>query len=116
MRDNVGVAYDERLAQRIRDLVASQGGVAEQRMFGGLAFLVNGNMAVAVSGRGGLMVRIDPAACDTIIASTPARPMEIRGRVMKGWLRVDAVHVATKRQLEPWVRRGVTYARSFPAK
>src|ERR1039457_2668996 len=102
------VVYDEKLAQRIRDLVAPQRGVVEKRMFGGLAFLVSGNMAVAASGRGGLMVRIDPAECDAIVSSTPARPMEMRGRVMKGWLRVDAEHVATKRQLEPWVKRGTT--------
>jgi TfoX/Sxy family transcriptional regulator of competence genes len=110
------MAYDEDLANRVRALVAEGGDVTEQRMFGGLAFLVGGHMAVAASGRGGLMVRVDPEETDALVAKPHARPFEMRGREMQGWLRVDAEGLATKRQLEPWVRRGVAYARSLPAK
>ncbi len=110
------MAYDEDLANRIRELIAAEEGVAEQRMFGGLAFLVGGNMAVAASGQGGLMVRVEPDATDALLAKPHARRFEMRGRGMQGWLRVDAEGVRTKRQLEPWVRRGVAYARSLPPK
>ena len=110
------MAYDEDLAARIRELVAGESGVTEQRMFGGLTFLVGGNMAVAASGQGGLMVRVDPEDTDTLVAKPHARPFEMRGREMQGWLRVDADGLRTKRQLEPWVRRGVAYARSLPPK
>jgi TfoX/Sxy family transcriptional regulator of competence genes len=110
------MAYDEDLANRIRELVADTPGVAEKKMFGGLAFLVGGNMAVAASGQGGLMVRIDPVESDALLRKPHARPFEMRGRPMDGWLRVDAEGVRTKRQLEPWVKRGVAYARSLPAK
>jgi hypothetical protein len=109
------VAYDERLAERIRGLI-DEPGVVEQKMFGGLAFLIGGNMAVAASGQGGLLVRVDPAESDAIVARTNARPMEMRGREMRGWLRVDADDVKTKRQLTTWVERGTRYARSLPAK
>ena len=110
------MAYDEALAERIRDLVAEERGVTEKKMFGGLAFLVNGNMAVAASGQGGLLVRVDPDQSETLVKKSGARLMEMRGRQMSGWLRVDADDVRTKRQLAPWVRRGVAYARSLPAK
>ena len=110
------MAYDEELADRIRELVGELRGITEQRMFGGLAFLVRGNMAVAASGQGGLMVRVDPEESDTLIASTPARPMVMRGRPMQGWLRVGSEHVGTKRELRKWVERGTTYARSLPPK
>jgi TfoX/Sxy family transcriptional regulator of competence genes len=108
--------YDEDLANRVRELIASEAGLTEQKMFGGLAFLINGHMSVGVSGQGGLMVRVDPAETDTLVAKPHARPFEMRGREMRGWLRVDAEGVRTKRQLEPWVRRGVTFARSLPPK
>jgi TfoX/Sxy family transcriptional regulator of competence genes len=85
-------------------------------MFGGLAFLVDGNMAVAASGQGGLMVRIDRAQTDALSAKPHAGAFEMRGRPVQGWVRVDAEGVRTRRQLEPWVRRGVAYARSLPAK
>jgi hypothetical protein len=85
-------------------------------MFGGLAFLIGGNMAVAASGQGGVLVRVDPAESDALVSSTHARPMEMRGREMQGWLRVDTEQVRTKRQLAAWVERGVAYARSLPAK
>jgi TfoX/Sxy family transcriptional regulator of competence genes len=110
------MAYDEDLANRIRELIAAGEDVREQRMFGGIAFLVGGNMAVGVSGQGGLMVRADPAETDALLAKPHARPFEMRGRPMKGWLRVDAEGVRTKRELEPWVRRGVAFARSLPPK
>ena len=110
------MAYDEDLANRIRELVGLEEGLTEQKMFGGLAFLIGGNMAVAASGQGGLMVRVDPAMSDELVATTDARPMEMRGRPMQGWLRVDATDVRTKQQLAKWVRIGVAYARSLPAK
>jgi TfoX/Sxy family transcriptional regulator of competence genes len=108
--------YDEKLADRIRELMPDDAGVTEKKMFGGLAFLVGGNMAVSASGQGGLMVRVDPSESAALVASTNARPMEMRGRSMDGWLRVDTDDVHTKRQLEKWVNMGVAYARSLPAK
>ena len=108
------MAYDEDLAGRIRELLAAEEGVTEMRMFGGLAFLAGGSMAVAVSGQGGLMVRVEPERTDDLARKPHARPFEMRGREMRGWLRVDDEGVRTKRQLEPWVRRGVAYARTLP--
>ncbi len=111
------MSYDEDLANRIRELIAGEPNVSEQKMFGGLAFLVGGNMAVAASGgQGGLMVRVDPDATAELVARPHAQPFVMRGREMQGWLRVDDEGVRTKRQLEPWVRRGVAYARSLPSK
>jgi TfoX/Sxy family transcriptional regulator of competence genes len=110
------MAYDEDLANRIRELVLEQDGVTEQRMFGGLAFLINGNMAVSASGQGGLMLRVDPGESDALLGKPHARAFEMRGRTMQGWLRVDAEGVRTKRQLERWVSRGVAYAGSLPSK
>ncbi len=110
------MAYDERLADRIRELLPSGSTVTEQKMFGGLAFVVSGNMAVAASGQGGLMVRVDPVESDRIVATTKARRVEMRGRPMRGWLRVDTEDVNTKRQLAKWVDMGMAYARSLPPK
>jgi len=110
------MAYDEDLANRIRELVLGEQGVSEQRMFGGLAFLINGNMSVAASREGGLLLRVDPAETDALLGRRHARPFQMRGRVMEGWLRVAPEGVQTKRQLEPWVARGVAYARSLPSK
>ena len=110
------MAYDEELADRIRELVGSESDLTEKKMFGGLAFLIGGNMAVAASGQGGVLVRVDPAESDTLVATTNARLMEMRGRRMQGWLRVDAEDVGTERQLAEWVELGTTYARSLPAK
>jgi TfoX/Sxy family transcriptional regulator of competence genes len=110
------VAYDKELADRIRDLVAGEPALTEKKMFGGLAFLIGGNMSVAASGQGGLLVRVDPAQSDKLVATTNARLMEMRGRSMQGWLRVDPEDLRTKRQLARWVERGTAYARSLPAK
>ena len=110
------MAYDEELANRIRELIAGEPNVTEKQMFGGLAFLIGGNMSVAASGQGGLMVRVDPDETDELVAKPHAGPFVMRGREMKGWLRVDDEGVRTKRQLEPWVKRGVGYARSLPPK
>jgi TfoX/Sxy family transcriptional regulator of competence genes len=110
------VAYDEDLANRVRELIAGEPGVTEKRMFGGLAFLVDGNMAVAASGEGGLIVRVDSEATDALVGTPHAGPFEMRGRPVQGWLRVEAEGVQTKRQLDPWVKRGVAYARSLPPK
>ena len=110
------MAYDEDLADRIRELIAGEPDVTEMRMFGGLAFLVGGNMSVAASGQGGLMVRVDPDETDALLDRPHTRPFEMRGRPMQGWLRVDDEGVKTKRQLEAWVQRGLAYARSLPPK
>jgi len=108
------VAYDEELADRIRELVGGESGVTEQKMFGGLAFLIGGNMAVAASGQGGILVRVEPGQSDLLVATTNARLMEMRGRSMQGWLRVDPDDVSTKRQLAKWVELGTTYAVRYP--
>ena len=110
------MAYDEDLAHRIRELLADEQGVSEMSMFGGLAFLLDGNMSVAASGKGGLMVRVDPETSERALSLLHARPMEMRGRAMKGWIRVDSEGVKTKRQLVSWVRRGVQFARTLPPK
>ena len=110
------MAYDEDLANRIRELLATEAGVIEKRMFGGLAFLIGGYMTVAVSGRGGLLLRCHPEETEALLAKPHAGPFEMRGRMMDGWLRVDAEGVRTKRQLGRWVTRGVSYARSLPPK
>jgi TfoX N-terminal domain len=110
------VAYDERLADRVRGLLAHEPDMGEQKMFGGLAFLIGGNMAVAASGQGGLMVRVDPAEGEALVAKTNARPMEMGGRSMRGWLRVDSNDVRQRRQLSKWVDMGVAYAKSLPRK
>jgi TfoX/Sxy family transcriptional regulator of competence genes len=110
------VAYDEELAGRIRERVGLEPAVTETKMFGGLAFLVGGNMAVAASGQGGLLVRVDPAESDKLVAETAARPMEMRGREMRGWLRVESDAVRSEPALARWIDLGVAYARSLPAK
>ena len=110
------MAYDEHLADRIRVLLEGEVGLTEQRMFGGLAFLIDGRMSVAASGQGGLLVRADPESSDALLRSKGVRPMEMRGRQMQGWLRVDEEAVRTKRQLEKWVSIGLGYARTLPPK
>jgi len=110
------MAYDEALADRIRDLIEGEPLLSEQKMFGGLGFLLGGNMAVAASSKGGILVRVDPDEGERLIATTPAHPMEMRGREMTGWLRVDGPDVASDDALEEWVRRGASYAGSLPTK
>ncbi|HEV7523396.1 MAG TPA: TfoX/Sxy family protein [Acidimicrobiia bacterium] len=110
------MAFDEDMANRVRELLDDERGVTEVRMFGGLAFLVGGHMAVSASGQGGLLVRVDPAATAVLVRRPHVRPFEMRGRAMDGWLRVDDDGLRTKRQLAPWVARGVAYARSLPPK
>ena len=110
------MAYDEDLAARIRELVAKEKGLSERKMFGGLAFLIGGNMAIAASGQGGILVRVDPGQSDKLVASTKASVAVMQGRAMRGWLRVDATDVRTKPQLTKWVKLGTTFARSLPAK
>ena len=108
--------YDEDLAHRIRELLAAERGVDEKRMFGGLAFLINGNMAVVASGHGGLMARVPPEDTEKLLTREHVAPMVMAGRETRGWLRVSLDGVKTKRQLQPWVRRGVDYAKSLPPK
>ena len=110
------MAYDEELASRIRELLGAERDLAEKKMFGGLAFLIGGNMAVGVSGQGGILVRVDPATSDELVARTSAEPMEMRGRQMRGWLRVAADDVGTQEDLSRWVELGTSYARSLPVK
>src|SRR5438445_10209194 len=106
------MAYDENLADRIRRLVADESDLTEKKMFGGLAFLIGGNMAVAASGQGGGLVRVDPAKSDALVATTNARLFEMRGRQMQGWLRVDPEQLRANRQLAKWVQLGKTYDRT----
>jgi TfoX/Sxy family transcriptional regulator of competence genes len=110
------MAYDEELADRIRDLVGDEPGLTEQKMFGGLAFLIGGNMAIAARGQGGVLVHADPDEADALLDSTDAYLMEMRGKEMRGWLRIDSEHVGTKQQLATWVEVGAGYARSLPPK
>jgi TfoX/Sxy family transcriptional regulator of competence genes len=110
------VAYDEDLANRIRELVGGESGVTEKKMFGGLAFLIGGNMAISASGQGGVLVRVDPDTSDALVDSTPAEVAVMRGRPMPGWLRVADDDVRTKRQLAKWVGLGTAYARTLPPK
>jgi TfoX/Sxy family transcriptional regulator of competence genes len=110
------MAYDEELADRIRAVVQDEPALSERKMFGGLAFLVGGNMAVAASGQGGLMLRIDPATSDELVDDVHVHRMEMRGRTMDGWLRVDDAAVTTDEELGRWVAHGVGYARSLPPK
>jgi hypothetical protein len=110
------MVYDDDLAERIRELVAREPGLSEKRMFGGLGFLIHGHLAVTASGRGGMLVRVEPAETAALLRRPHVHPFEMRGRELDGWLRVDEAGVRTKRGLEPWVRRGVAYARSLPPK
>jgi hypothetical protein len=110
------MAYDEELAHRVRELLGEEDGLTEVSMFGGLAFMLDGNMSVCVSSRGGLMVRLDPEALGEALARPHTRTLEMGGRAVKGWVRVAPEGVATRRQLHSWVRRGVEFARGLPPK
>ena len=114
--DTAGMAYDEDLANRVRELVQAEDGVTEMRMFGGLAFLIHGNMAVSASGQGGLLLRVDPAETEALVTDPVAHRFEMRGRQMNGWLRIDPEGLKSSRQLQRWVARGLAYARSLPPK
>ena len=110
------MAYDDALAQRIREAIRHEVGVTEKRMFGGLAFLVNGNMAVSASSQGGLLLRIDPADAESLTRQPHVERFEMRGRAMDGWLRVGEQALGSDDELRRWVDIGVAYARSLPAK
>lgn len=110
------MAYDTDLADRIRQLMDDTAGVTEKKMFGGLAFLVNGNMAIAASGQGGLLARVAPSQADELLASPGVQVMEVRGRPMAGWLRVSAESVDTDTRLAVWIKRGVAVAGALPPK
>jgi hypothetical protein len=110
------MAYDQDLADRIRRLISSDPACTEKKMFGGLAFLIGGNMAIAASGEGGALVRVDPEQSGLLVATTSATVAEMRGRPMPGWLRVGPAELGTDEQLMPWVERGAGYARSLPPK
>jgi TfoX/Sxy family transcriptional regulator of competence genes len=110
------MAYDHELADRLREALQGEDGVSEKAMFGGLAFLINGNMAVSASGRGGLLLRIDPGKAEVLTAQRHVERFVMRGRAMDGWLRVDDAALRTDKDLRRWVRHGVTYARTLPPK
>jgi TfoX/Sxy family transcriptional regulator of competence genes len=110
------MAYDEELADRIREVVSGEAGLSEKRMFGGLAFLVNGNMAVSASGHGGLLLRSDPAQAEALVAEEHVQRAEMRGRQMDGWLRIDGPALEADERLRRWVSHGLAYARSLPPK
>jgi TfoX/Sxy family transcriptional regulator of competence genes len=108
--------YDEDLANRLRELLADEDDITEKKMFGGLAFLLNGHMSVSASGKGGLLVRLDPAEADKALEREHVGRMEMGGRSMDGWLRVAPEGLKTKRQLEPWVKRSLKFVRTLPPK
>ncbi len=110
------MAYDSELAERIRELLSGEPRLEEKRMFGGLGFLIAGHMAVAASSGGGLLVRVPPGQTDKLLAREHVSPMVMAGRETRGWLRVGADGVKTKRQLQAWVTRGVDYVHSLPPK
>jgi TfoX/Sxy family transcriptional regulator of competence genes len=108
--------YDEDMANRLRELLADRDGITEKKMFGGLAFLLGGNMTVSASRTGGLLVRVDPAQTDECLAKEHVSRMEMGRRQMDGWLLVAPAGARTKRQLEPWVKRSLAYVETLPAK
>ncbi|MDQ4104918.1 MAG: TfoX/Sxy family protein [Actinomycetota bacterium] len=110
------MAYDVEIADRLREILASEPGVVEKPMFGGLAFMVAGHMAVSASGQGGLLLRVDPAQTDALIVDPRASRFVMRGREMSGWLRINIDAHATDEQLKEWIKHGVDYARSLPPK
>jgi TfoX/Sxy family transcriptional regulator of competence genes len=110
------MAFDEDLAYRLREILQAEDGLAEKRMFGGLAFLIHGHMAVSASRQGGLLLRVDPGQTQDLLSRPHAYPFVMREREMDGWLRIDEEGVRTKRELQRWVKIGVAYARSLPPK
>lgn len=110
------MAYDEELADRVRDLIGDEAGLSETKMFGGLGLLLRGNMAVAVRGQGGLLVRVDPKESDALLDEPGAALMEMRGRQMNGWITVEPTAIEADEDLQRWVARGVGYALALPPK
>jgi TfoX/Sxy family transcriptional regulator of competence genes len=110
------VTFEEQLANRLRELLEGEQRLTEKKMFGGLAFLINGNMAIAASGEGGILVRVDPTESDALVAHNSAEVAVMRSRLMSGWLRVASEDLRTKRQLAKWATLGAAYARSLPPK
>jgi TfoX/Sxy family transcriptional regulator of competence genes len=110
------MTYDESLADRIRSAIQDQHGVTEKRMFGGLAFLVNGNMAVSASGKGGLLLRVDPRDTESVVREDGVARFEMRGRAMDGWVRIEPSAIASDQELRRWVQVGLAYAGSLPPK
>jgi len=116
VRKTAAMAYDDELADRVRETVAQEKGWTEKKMFGALAFMINGNMAVAASSKGGLMLRVDPAETEKLLRDGRAQRFEMNGRSMNGWLRIDADGATPDDELAGWVRRGVDFAKSLPPK
>lgn len=110
------MAHDERLAERVRELLAPESALTEKKMFGGIAFLIGGRLAIAASGQGGILVRVDPDESDRLVATTKATVAIMRGRPIRGWLRLEAGAVRTRPQLATWVARGRAAALAQPAK
>jgi TfoX/Sxy family transcriptional regulator of competence genes len=110
------MAYDEDLANRLRELLADEDAITEKKMFGGLAFLLHGNMSVSASRNGGLLVRVDPADTEALLARPNVALMRMGGRTMDGWITVAPGGLKTKRELAAWVKRGVTFAKTLPPK
>ena len=110
------MAYEEELGARLREVLDGEPRLSEKRMFGGLAFLINGNMAIAASSEGGILVRVDPTESDALVDNSNAEVAVMRGRPMAGWLRVASADLRTKRQLTKWAGLGAAYARSLPPK
>jgi hypothetical protein len=110
------MAYDEELAELVRELVEAEPGLSEKRMFGGLAFMIGGHLALSASGRGGLLVRVDPAQTGDLVTDPLAERFVMRGREMDGWLHIDVDATVTEEELQRWVSLGITYARSLPPK
>ncbi|HET7325691.1 MAG TPA: TfoX/Sxy family protein [Nocardioidaceae bacterium] len=110
------MAYDEDLAERVRDVVQGEPDLTEKQMFGGLAFLVGGHLAVSASSQGGLLLRVDPAKTTVLVGEPNASRFRMRGREMDGWLHIEAAAVETDDELRQWVSRGIAYARSLPEK
>ncbi len=108
--------YDVDLADRVRAMLSDQPGVVEKRMFGGVAFMVDGHMAVGASSKGGLMLRVEPTETEALLAEHQAEPFEMRGQAMSGWLRVAIDGSATEDELSRWVERGLAYVRTLPPK
>ena len=110
------MAYDEELAQRIRDMLESEPDITERTMFGGLAFFVTGNMAVTATGEGGLLLRADPSEVADLCEKPGVEPAVMKGRIMSGWIRVPVNQIANEGELRNWVDVGTKYARTLPPK